>query len=192
MARIKIKCRTPDDRDKKLKLIEILSRKDIEISRIFNTNDEFVVLTLNEHNADNIFDTDTKHEFTHNDFTPIMPPDLKARKNVIIPRVDDLIYEKNVVDIGEEIIKENDWIKEDEIENIYKFPSSLTIKITFTLILIAKKCTEKGLKAFKISIPGHEIKLETYIPIQCCMRCYTLEQHYTNECLRSREYKICS
>ncbi len=102
------------------------------------------------------------------------------------------VYEKNVVDIGEEIIKENYWIKEDEIENIYRFPSSPTIKITFTLTRLAKKCTEKGLKAFKISIPGHEIKLETYITIQCCMRCYTLEQHYSNECPRSREYKIFS
>lgn len=39
---------------------------------------------------------------------------------MIIPRVDDLVYEKNVVDIGEEIIEDNDWINEDELENIYK------------------------------------------------------------------------
>ncbi len=86
----------------------------------------------------------------------------------------------------------NDWIKIRDIENIYKFPNSPTIKITFYLPLLAQKCTEKGLKAFKISIPGNEIKLETYIPIKCCMRCYTLEQHYTNECQKSREYKLCS
>ena len=104
MARIKIKCRNPNDREKKLKLIEILCKKDIEISRIFSTNDGFAVLTLNEQHADNIFATDTKNELTENDFTPIMPPDLRARKSVIIPRVDELIYERNVADIGQEII----------------------------------------------------------------------------------------
>ena len=174
MARIKIKCRNPSDRGKKLKLIEILCKKDIEISRIFTTNDGFAVLTLNEQHADNIFATDTKNELTGNDFTPVMPPDLRAKKSVIIPRVDDLIYERNVVDIGQELINENNWISEDEIENIYKFPNSPTLKITFSLTTLAKKCTEKGLKAFRISIPRHEIKLETYTPIQCCMRCYSV------------------
>ncbi len=28
--------------------------------------------------------------------------------------------------------------------------------------------------------------------MQCCMCCYSLEQHYTNECPEGREYKICS
>lgn len=153
MARIKIKCRNPNDTDKKLKLIEILCKKDIKISRIFNTHDGFAVITLTEHHADNIFAIDTK--LTQNYFTPIMLPDLKAQKSVIIPRVDDLIFEQNVQDIGEELIKENDWINKEEIENIYKFPKSPTIKITFTLTILTKKCTEKGFEAFKISIPGH-------------------------------------
>lgn len=191
MARIKIKCRNPNNKDKKLKLIEILCRRDIEILRIFNTFDGFAVLTINEQHADSIFSIETKQELAQNEFTPVMPPELKAKKSVIIPRVDDLIYEWSAVQIKEELEKNNSWIGED-LETVYKFPNSSTIKITFTQTKFAKKCIETGLKAFYISIPGHEIKLETYIPVKCCMRCYSLEDHFTNECPKNKDYKLCS
>lgn len=104
MARIKIKCR-PNSKYKKLKLIEILSREDIKISRIIPPNDGFAVLTINEHFADCIFKTETKQELAHQNFTPVMPPELWARKSVIIPRVDDIIYQKSEHDIEEELIR---------------------------------------------------------------------------------------
>ena len=192
MARIKIKCSNPSNNDNKLLLLDILCRKDIEISRIFNTRDGFAVLTVHEHDTDKIFANDTKEILTQNAFAPVMPPELRAKKSIIIPRVDDVIYEKNLPDIGEEIARENEWITLEDIENIYKFPNSPTLKVTFYSALLAKKCTEKGLKAFKISIPGNEIKLETFVPIKCCMRCYTLETHYTNECPKRKDYKLCS
>ena len=192
MARIKIKTRNPPNLENKLKLLEILSSNDIEISRIFSTRDSFAVLTVHDHDTDSLFATTIKEKLEQNDFLPILPPELRAKKSVIIPRVDDVIYERDVADFGEELANKNDWIALEDIENIYKFPNSPTIKITFYSSLLAKKCTEKGLKAFKISIPATEIKLETYIPIQCCMRCYTLESHYTNECPKSRDFKLCS
>ena len=61
MARIKIKCRQKT-KEQKLNLIEILCTRDIEINRVFSTNDGFVVLTLNEYNADLIFQSDIKNE----------------------------------------------------------------------------------------------------------------------------------
>lgn len=192
MGRIKIKSRK-NGREEKLKLLEILCRNQVEISRIITSNDGFVVLTVNELSADAIFYHDIKQELMSQDFSPVMPPEMKAKKSIIIPRVDDVIYEKNVVDIGEELTRENTWIGGiQEIEDVYKFPNSPTLKVTFLQTTIAKKCTEKGLKAYKISIPPHEIKLETYIPIKCCMRCYTLEDHFTNECPEGKDYKICS
>ena len=190
MTKIKIKCK-PNTKDNKLKLIETLSKKDIEISRIITTNNGFAVLTINEHHADSIFHNDTKTELDAHGFTAYMPPELKVKKCVIIPRVDDIIYEKHIVDIGEELQKQNTWIGEDLID-VYKFPRSPTVKLTFSQTLTAQKCTEKGLKAFNISIPSYEIKHETYIPIKCCMRCYALEEHYITECPLPKEYKICS
>ncbi len=190
MTRIKIKSRAPG-KDKKLKLIEILSGRDIEVSRIFTTHDGFAVVTITEQHADSIFNKETKDELAGNDFNPVMPHELKAKKSVIIPRVDDLIYEWSSVDIGEEIVRQNTWIG-GELEGVFKFPNSPTLKLTFSQTTLAKKCTEIGIKAFNISIPNHEIKLETYIPIKCCMKCYALEDHFTTECTKSKDYRICS
>ena len=122
MTRIKIKCK-PNSREQKLKLIEILCSKDIEISRIFETYDGFAVLTLNEHHADCIFQSDVKHDLESHGFNAFMPPKIKVKKSVIIPRVDELVYEKDTVDIGEELQKQKTWIG-DEIASIYKFPTS--------------------------------------------------------------------
>ena len=192
MARVKIKCRS-NTKETKLALIEILCRKDVEISRIITIKDGFVVLTVNEHSADSVFNRDTKNDLTSKGFTPLMPPELKARKSVIILRVDDVIWEYDEDEIKEEIVNRNSWIGE-ELETVYKFSNTntQTIKLTFSLTAHAKRCTEIGIKACGISIPGHAIKIETYIPIKCCMRCYALEDHFTNECSLPSSYKICS
>ncbi len=190
MSRIKIKSRSTS-KEKKLKLIEILCKQQIEISRILPVYDGFVVLTVSESHADCIFSAETKGELEAQEFYAVMPPELRAKKSVIIPRADDIIYERHIVDIGEEIQNQNSWVGEGVVD-VIKFAKSKAIKITFSNITLAQKCTEKGLKAFSISIPAHEIKQETFIPVKCCMKCYTLESHFTNECPKPSTLKICS
>ncbi len=106
MAKIKIKCRT-NTREHKLKLIDIFGIRDIEVSDFIPTHDGFVALTLSEKHADSIFNADTKDHFESLGFRPIMPPELKVKKkkNFIIPRAEDIIYEHHVIDIGEELKK---------------------------------------------------------------------------------------
>ena len=78
------------------------------------------------------------------------------------------------------------------MEDMFKVSNSPTIQLTFTQTTLAKKCTEQSLKAFKIKIPCHEIKLETYILAKYCMKGYTLGDHFTSECPKSHDYKFCS
>ena len=67
-----------------------------------------------------------------------MPPELKRKKSIIITRVDDIIYDRSIDEIADELANENTLIGE-EIDSIYKFPSSNTIKVTFNSTVIAKK-----------------------------------------------------
>ncbi len=121
-----------------------------------------------------------------------MPPQLRVKRSIIIPRSDEVIYEKNTEAIREEILRQNYWIWEENDIEIYKFPRTSTIKITFTQTILAEKCLHTGVKAFSISIPSHQIKPETYVPVKCCMKCYALEQHFTNKCPKPKEFKVCS
>ncbi len=150
MARIKIKSRN-NNKDQKLKLIEILCGKDIEIRRVIPTNDGFVVITVTEQDADSIFNREVKHELAQHELIPVLSPELKAKKSTIIPRVDDVIYEHDILESGEDLTDKNQWIG-DELESVYKFQNTPTIRITFTHTTIAKICTEVGLKEFRMSI----------------------------------------
>ncbi len=98
----------PNKKDKKLKQIEILCRKDIEVSRIFTANDGFAILTVTENHADLIFKSNTKEELNSYGFFPVMPIELKAKKSIIILRIDDIVYDRPITDIGEEISNQND------------------------------------------------------------------------------------
>lgn len=190
MTRVKIKSKGTATRERKIKLLEVLCSNGIHVTKIFTAFDGFAVLLLNEDHADTIFSTKIKEELQKYDFQPLLPPELKVKKSVIVTRLEDLIYERDEEAIKQELINNNTWI--DDIEAIYKFPRSSTIKITFTHTAAAKTCTEKGFLAFNISVAPHDVKHETYIPIQWCMRCYVLEHHNTRDCPKPREYKICS
>ncbi len=95
----------------------ILYRKDIDVSRIFTANDGFAILSATKNHDELIFKSDTKEELTSRGFFPVMPPELKTKKRIIIPRVDDIVYERSLIDIGEEVSNQNDWIG-DEVEGV--------------------------------------------------------------------------
>ncbi len=161
------------------------------MTKVFTAPDGFAILLLNEEYADQVFSRQVKEELQQNGFTPLLPPELKVKKSVILTRLDDLIYDREEGEIIDEIVQHNSWV-EDNIDTIYKFPNSATIKVTFTQTSLAKRCTEKGLLAFNLRIPPDEIKQETYVQVRCCMRCYKLEAHNTRDCDKPNDYKICS
>ena len=83
MTRIKIKCRGNTNRERKIKLLEILCSKGIHVTKVFTSNDGFVILTLNEEHAENVFTTEIITQLDSNGFTATMPPDLKVKKKVL-------------------------------------------------------------------------------------------------------------
>lgn len=192
MARVKIKCQNSKDKDKKIALLQILSLNQVYATRVISMPDGFVVLTNTDNDLDTIFRRDVKNSLNESHFTPIVPPELKAKMTVIRVRVDDYIYGNNTDEIKEELIRENNWIAEDDMEETFKFPKSNTIKITFQQTTTTEKTVNSGLLMFSMFIPTTQIKQEEFINITTCLRCYELEKHYTNQCTKPKDYKICS
>ncbi len=112
-------------------MLEVLCSKRIHVTKIFNTQDGFPVLLLDEEHADYIFTREIKGGLHLNDFQPLMAPELKVKKSGVITRLDEHIYNRNKDDILNEILAKNTWIG-DEIDSICKFPNSPTIQLTFT------------------------------------------------------------
>ncbi len=191
MTRVKIKCKNSDEKRKKTKLLEILCTKQVQVTKVFTTPDGYGILLINEDHADKIFTREIKEELVANGFSAVLPPELKSKKSVIISRADDVVYDKTVDVIADELTQNNAWIG-DDTDSVFKFPNSNTLKVTFNQTATAKKCTENGLLAFNLSIPPSDIKQETFIPIKTCMKCYTLEDHTTKDCPEEKDFKICS
>lgn len=190
MARVKIKVTNSKDPRKKAKLLEILSTNNIYITKIIPINDGFIILTENDNELDKIFNNKTDQELNKNGYAPIIPPQLRANRSILIFRVDDHIYSNEEHQIKEEIIKENGWV--ESIDKIFKFPKSNIIKVTFNETSKAQKAQEKGLLMFSMRVPTHDIKQDTYFNIMTCLKCYKMEDHSTAQCEKERNYKICS
>lgn len=68
---------------------------------------------------------------------PIMPPELQAKRTVIIFTVGDCISEHTKEEIKRKIMTKYRWA-EDDVDNVYKFPTGSTFKMTFKLTETAK------------------------------------------------------
>ena len=90
-----------------------------------------------------------------------------------------------------ELYAHNTWL-DNNIDTVFKFPNSKTIKITFTQAIFAQKSIENGLKLFSVKIPHYQIQQEKFYLIQTCFKCYEIETHLTKDCSKNRDYKIYS
>lgn len=190
MARIKIKHPNPSDQSKQ-NLLRLLAQQDIYATKVVQAWDGFAVITSSEREADTLFELTCLETLKTANYTPILPPDQKAKRTILLFGVDDYIRHHSVEEIKDEVYRVNDYTL-NLIENVYKFPNNNIIKITFSQTAPAQKSKEQGLKMFDMRIPHHQIKEQDYTPISTCMRCYAVEDHFTNQCPKPKEYTICS
>lgn len=190
MGKIKIK-HPSQNTDTKLKLLDILAKHNVYASRIIPLHDGFNVITSLEEETDILFDIDCLEDLHQNNFSPIMPPELKSKRTVILFGVDSNAISHSTEEIIHEIYRVNPYT-EDMIDTVFKFPKGNTMKVTFKNTAPAMKSLEQGIKLFNTRVPPHQLQREEYIPVKTCMRCYAVEDHNTPDCPKPREYKICS
>ena len=190
MARVKIKSPSPKDPGRLSLLLQILSINSIYATNIITINDGFAVVTQDEAEMDKMFDGTTNKELENQDFTPLIPPEFKANRSILIFRLDDHIYNNTEDDILKELIEQNKWITGTTY--VTKFTKGRGLKITFQDSATAKKAKEKGLLMFSMRIPPDNITQDKYLNVSTCLRCYALDSHFTSKCPKDRNYKICS
>ncbi|MPC69229.1 hypothetical protein E2C01_063446 [Portunus trituberculatus] len=190
MARVRIKHPHPNNHSK-LQLLRAFSEYLIYATRIILTPDSFIVLTRSDEDIDSIFEKECNETLHVAGFEPILPPEMRAKRTVLVFNTDDYILSHSEDEIKQKIIHKNTWIKQG-IDCIFKIPSSKILKIYFNSTNAAKLATDKGLLAFHMSIPSYNVKVEEFIPITTCMRCYAIEQHTTNKCTMPETHTVCS
>lgn len=190
MARVKIKAKTRNLEEKR-KLLEILASHHVYAINISEGRDGYTIFTSKQEEMDIVFEEKCQLQLRAAEFTTILPPDIKAKRSLILFNCNEEITRHTTQEIETEIQRANTYT-ENMIENIFKFPNQPMLKITFKQTSVAGKAKENGIRMFHMSIPPYQIEEEEYIPISTCMVCYTHENHYTSQCPKGKEYKICS
>lgn len=193
MTKVRIKTSNVTDPGKKLRLLQLLSENEIYANRIIVASDAFIIITNDEADLDRLFNGTTDQYLQNNGFEPVLPPELKAKRSIMVFNVDNHIFSNEKEEIISETMDRNAFTN-NQITDLVKISNNnnKNIKITFTKTNIAKRATETGLRMFSMSISPHQIEQDKYIEIKSCMRCYIIEDHNTSECPRPRDYKLCS
>lgn len=160
-------------------------------TRVEQLRDGFAVITSSEREADTLFETNCLNQLNGERYTPILPPEQRAKRTILLFGVDDYIKSHSEEEIKQEIYRVNDFTV-NFIDSVYKFPHNAIVKISFSQTAPAQKCIDQGIKMYNMRIPQHQIKEQDYTPVTTCMRCYALDSHYTNQCPKPKEYTICS
>ncbi len=192
MTKVKIKHPNPASAETKSALLRILGRHDVYVNRAIPVRDGLLAILTEARDSDNLFKQTTLADLSNEHFIPVLPPEIKASRTVLLFGVDSHILQHSPQEIKDELQRINDFTN-NNIDAVIKFPNNIPmLKVTFLETPPALKCLETGLKLFNIRIPNYKIKQEEYVPIKTCMRCYAVEDHNTGECPKETEYKICS
>lgn len=144
---------------KRTSLLRTLSQNMIYATKIIDISDGFIVLTRNDEDIDKIFKGNCLKELNKEDFEPMLPPEQRTKRTIIIFNVDSYlyIYEHTEKEMEDEFIINNEWT-EGRIDSINKFPKNNMINISFKETTSAKRPTDKGLLGFHMSIPYNKIQ----------------------------------
>ena len=185
----KVKIRSISDSNKCDSIIDCLTRFKVQFSKILLTDAGFYIVFCNSNNdADMLLSRECNNALRNLDCTPSIPPELAAKKCLIVKSVDQSLVQRSDSEIIEEIESRNTVT----VTDFFKFPNSNTIKITFETKEMADKIVNTGLRLFYFSIPTYDIARQTHTPINFCYKCYAIESHNANTCNKIPSYKVCS
>lgn len=172
------------------KVVELAYCKfNVPFTRIFSTSEGYKVICRNEQDADKILSKEAKEELQKIGLIVITPPETKARRSIIIRRLDQIIGSNSPEDIKHELEKENEWLKIEEVVKIKNYTHILKIRLEETTMV--QKAQQQGILAYNMAISPNQIEKENYYHILTCFNCYQLEEHLTKDCPYT-DQKICS
>lgn len=163
----------------------------INFSKCLPTNnDTFVVVCPDEANVDLLISNKTMSTLNKNGFQIAIPPQLKAKKTIVLKSLDKRINKYTEEELKQDIEEKNAWAKVEEVVKFKNIPYML--KIRFQDIKMARKAQEQGLKIKFFSIPSFQIEEEEFIPITPCYICYKYT-HTVKDCPeKDKNVKLCS
>lgn len=184
---VRFNCLTSDS--KKNFLLDFCVKNSIKIEKILEKSFGYIIVCPSIDDADGIFSDGLSDVFAAADIEPVLPNELKAKRSVIINKIDDIVYKLSSDELKHELVSRNLWCV---VKDVVKFRHSQGIKITFSVAAMADRASRQGLFVCKLFISSSSILKDSFIPIITCYRCYKFEDHKTHQCPQNDSFRVCS
>ena len=172
----------------KNELCSAIYQEGVKFSRIIPTGDTHVVVCLGEDDVNKMIANETINKLRQKQFEIIVPPHLKAKKTIMVKRIDRDMTALPVEVLKADLEERNEWAI---IEEVIKFPTMPNmLKIRFTDIKMARKATEQGISLGEYHLSPANVEMEDFIQLTPCWNCYKYD-HNVREC-PDKNVKKCS
>lgn len=189
MGRVRIKDRQSSTGDQRRHLLwKLMFDNSIAVNKVHGSGNGYVVLA-NDDDVEKMLVTELKAKFSQNEFEIIDPPELNAKRTMVITGADSHISSFECQQIASEIERVNKGIK---IVKVIKLPTTTSVlKIQMETSAMVRKLVSSGLLLFGQSFPPRNLSQDIFINLPQCMKCYDYS-HVKKDCTKSDDYAVCS
>ena len=112
--------------------------------------------------------------------TPIIPPDLRAKRTIFVRQLDRDVGSHTADEIKHEIATQQTWLHIQDVIKIKHYTH--VIKIVTTDTTIAQRILTNGFYMYNTKITPTQCEQEQYTHLLICYKCYQIEDHPTHQC----------
>ena len=170
-------------------ILRIFRLNNVKCSKLMPLSDGYFAHCNSSSDVDTIFSSAVLNKLKHENYLPVTPGNLQARRTVISRYLDEVVCCHSQEEIIQEINSQNDWLT---VELVVKFKSNTGVKLICETVDMAQRCIKDGFYMFNLSISPNTLKCEDYIQVSYCYRCYAIGEHLIADCPCPNDYKICS
>ena len=185
MGKVKVKDLAPGP-NRKLKVWSTLINLGINVQTVKDAYGGYFIL-----GADQIIEkvTENAQEFRKNNFEVLDPPELKAKRTIVLTGVCEHIPDYNDQQIKDEVTNANPTIRATEVIRIPRNTSILKLKLEN--VSMVSHSLLMGLSLFSQHFSENHIAQDFYANIPQCMKCYSYA-HTSRNCEKEDGYLVCS
>ena len=161
-------------------LYKILFMSDIDVRHVYTVPTGFSVIADNPGAVEKILGSNMATKLAAVNLKPLPPPELLARRTVVVRGVDEMVGSHSAESIKHEINRNNQGIT---VENVIKIPNRQRFfKIVLADTNSAERVCREGFRAFYYKVRADQISQETFVSLKVCFKCYKYNDHATNQC----------
>lgn len=160
-------------------LLQCLGQLKLKVWSVQEGQEVLYVITGQEE-VEPIFKPEVLTVLASNGFEPLVPPETKSLKTVVIRQLDSSYNHKTEEEFATSINERNEWAEVTEITKIPTQGNNTMVKAQFRERKMAITAMHKGIGVFDQTIPPLYIEQEVFIKLSPCSRCFCFTHERRN------------